>query len=82
MKVKQGKQEKGRTRRWVSVRRRGDPGEIQGRSIDLWGSVFRSVGGSMGEWNEGRCWHRGQGVGIRTRERIGRELGDVEGQGR
>ena len=26
----------GRTQRWVSVGQRGDPGEIQGRSIDLW----------------------------------------------
>ena len=61
--------------------RKGDPGEIQGRSIDLRGSVFRGFGGSMGEGNEGRCWHRGQGVGVRTREKTGRELGDVEGQG-
>ena len=29
--------------------RREDPGEIQGRSIDLRGSVFRGVGGSEGE---------------------------------
>ena len=43
--AREGKQ--GRTRRGVSVRRRGDPGEIQGRSIDLGVSVFRSVGGSM-----------------------------------
>ena len=34
----------GGTWRRVSVGRRGDPGEIQGRSIDLGGSVFRSVG--------------------------------------
>ena len=27
----------------MSVGRRGDPGEIQGRSIDLGNSVFRSV---------------------------------------
>ena len=39
----------GKTRRWVSVGRQGDPGEIQGRSIDLGGSVFRSVGGSIGK---------------------------------
>ena len=65
--AREGKQ--GETRRQVFVRRRGDPGEIQGRSIDLRGSVFRGVGGSMGEGNEGRCWHRGQGVGVRTRER-------------
>ena len=42
--AREGKQ--GKTRRWVSVRRGGDPGEIQGRSIDLRGSVFRGVGGS------------------------------------
>ena len=34
-----------RTRRWVSVGRRGDPGEIQGRSIDLGVLVFRGVRG-------------------------------------
>ena len=45
--VREGKLRK--TRRWASVGRRGDPGEIQGRSIDLRGSVFRSVGGSIGE---------------------------------
>ena len=28
---------------------RGDPGEIQGRSIDLRGPVFRGVGGSIGK---------------------------------
>ena len=42
--AREGKQ--GKTRRRVSVRRREDPGEIQGRSIDLRGSVFRGVGGS------------------------------------
>ena len=45
--AREGKQ--GKTQRWVSVGRRGDPGEIQGRSIDLGGSVFRSVGGSIGK---------------------------------
>ena len=44
--AREGKQ--GETRRRVSARRRGDPGEIQGRSIDLRSSVFRGVGGSMG----------------------------------
>ena len=53
--VREGKQ--GKTRGWVSVRRRGDPGEIQGRSMDLGVSVFRSVGGSIGNGNEeGGCW--------------------------
>ena len=33
----------GKTRRWVSVGRREDLGKIQGRSIDLGSSVFRSV---------------------------------------
>ena len=41
--ARKGKQ--GKTRRWVSMGRWGDSGEIQGRSIDLGGSVFRSVGG-------------------------------------
>ena len=45
--VREGKQ--GKTQRRVSVRQRGDPGEIQGRSIDLWDSVFRGVGGSIGK---------------------------------
>ena len=34
----------GKTQRWVSVGQREDLGKIQGRSIDLGGSVFRSVG--------------------------------------
>ena len=34
----------GKTQRRVSVGRRGDPGEIYGRSIDLGGLVFRGVG--------------------------------------
>ena len=41
-----------KTRRQVSMGRRGDPGEIQGRSIDLGGSVFGSVG--RGRRVEGR----------------------------
>ena len=45
--AREGKQ--GKSQRWVSVGGRGDPGEIQGRSIDLGGSVFRSVGGSIGK---------------------------------
>ena len=45
--AREGKQ--GKTRRWVSVGRRRDPGEIQGRSIDLRGSVFRGVRGSIGK---------------------------------
>ena len=59
--------EQGRTLRWVSIGRRGVPGEIQGRSIDLRGSMFRGVGGSMGKGDEGRCWRREHGVGIRVR---------------
>ena len=64
MKVKQEKQEKGsreKTQRWVSVRRRGDPGEIQGRSIDLGCSVFRGVGGSRGKET------RREGVGVESK---------------
>ena len=45
--AREGKQ--GKTRRQVFVGQREDPGEIQGRSIDLRGSVFRSVGGSIGK---------------------------------
>ena len=49
--AKEGKQ--GKARRWVSVGRRGDPGEIQGRSIDLKGF------GVQGYWRKYR--KRGQG---------------------
>ena len=41
------------------MRRRGDPGEIQGRSIDLRSSVFRGVGGSLrriGGGVESKVW--------------------------
>ena len=55
--MKQEKQEKG------SKERPGDgcpwdEGEIQGRSIDLGGSVFRSVRGSIGKGT------RREGVGV------------------
>ena len=62
--AREGKQ--GKTRRWVSMGRWGDPGEIQGRSIDLGGSVFRSVGGSIGKGT------RREGVGAESKVR-GRE---------
>ena len=55
-KTREGKQ--GKTWRWVSVRRRGDPGEIQGRFIDLGSSVFRGVGGSRGKET------RREGIGV------------------
>ena len=45
------KEDLGRIRRWVSMGGRGDLGKIQGRSIDLWGLVFRGV---RGEGKEGR----------------------------
>ena len=48
--AREGKQ--GKTQRRVSMRQRGDPGEIQERSIDLGGSVFGSVG--RGRRVEGR----------------------------
>ena len=72
--AREGKQ--GKTWRRVSVRRRGDPGEIQGRSIDLRGSVFRGVGGSIGKGT------RREGVGagdkvMRVRARGG--LGEGRG---
>ena len=57
--AREGKQEK--TRRRVSVRRRGDPGEIPGRSIDLRSLVFRGVGGSMGQ--EGKVLVQGARYG-------------------
>ena len=57
--AREGKQ--GETRRRVSVRRRGDPGEIQGRSIDLRGSVFRGVGGNRGKGT------RREGVGVESK---------------
>ena len=74
--AREGKQ--GETWRRVSVGRRGDPGEIQGRSIDLRGSVFRGVGGSIGKGT------RREGVGagdkvMRVRARGG--LGEGRGQG-
>ena len=70
--MKQEKQEKqGKTRRWVSVRRRGDPGEIQGRSIDLRSSVFRGVGGSMGKGT------RREGVGGTRTIECGGVLGSL-----
>ena len=72
--AREGKQ--GKTRRWVSVGRWGDPGEIQGRSIDLGSSVFRSVGGSIGKENEGKCGCRELSVGIWARRRTGKEQGE------
>ena len=49
-----------------------DEGEIQGRSIDLGGSVFRSVGREYGKGNkEGGCWRREQGTRIRARGGLG-----------
>ena len=55
--AREGKQ--GKTQRRVSMRSRGDPGEIQGRSIDLRDSVFRGVGGSMGRGTR-------EGVGVES----------------
>ena len=57
--AREGKQ--GKTRRWVSMGRRGDPGEIQGRSIDLRGSVFGGVIGSIGKGT------RREGVGAESK---------------
>ena len=73
MKVKQEKQ--GETRRQVSVRRRGDSGEIQGRSIDLGGSVFRSVGGSIGKGT------RREGVDAESKVTRMRARGGLGGEG-
>ena len=42
-------EKQGKTRGWVSMGRREDPGKIQGRSIDLRGLVFRGIGGSIGK---------------------------------
>ena len=72
------KQEKqGKTWRWVSVGRRGDPGEIQGRSIDLRGSVFRGVGGSTGKGTR-RAGRRRGGEG---ETRVTEEQGENVTQG-
>ena len=57
--AREGKQ--GKTRGWVSMGRWGDPGEIQGISIDLRGSVFRGVGSSIGKGTRG-----GEGVGAES----------------
>ena len=68
--AREGKQ--GKTQRRVSVRQRGDPGEIQGRSIDLGGSVFRSVGREYRKGNKERgSWCREQGTRIRARGGLG-----------
>ena len=65
--------EQGKTRRWVSMGLRGDPGEIQGRSIDLRGLVFRGVGGSIGKGTrrEG-VGAKGEVMRIRARGGLGR----------
>ena len=64
----------GKTRRWVSVGRRGDPGKIQGRSIDLGGSG--KMGRSRGD--PGKI-HRSWGFGVQECQRKYRE-GDKEGR--
>ena len=51
MKVKQGKRNLGEDPEMGVHGRKRRFGKIQGRSIDLWSSVFKSV---RGEWNEGR----------------------------
>ena len=82
--TKEVREEKlGKTRRRVSVRRRGDPGKIQGRSIDPRGSVFRGVGGSIGKGTR----RKGVGAGDNGYEgegkrRTGRGSGARMRQGR
>ena len=74
MTVKQEKQEKGKqgeTRRWVSVRRRGDPGKIH-RSKEF------GVQGCRREYGEGRCWRREQGTRIKVRGGQGEGMGEDE----
>ena len=59
---KQGYGDEGETRkgeleriqRWVSMGGREDLGKIQGRSIDQWSLVFRSVGGEGKGQGQGR----------------------------
>ena len=71
--AREGKQ--GKTQRWVSMGRRGDPGEIH-----------RSKGfGVQGCWRkyrkgdkEGRCWCREQGMRIRARGGLGGGGGEGE----
>ena len=77
-KVKQEKQEKEAGKdlevgvHETKGRSRGDPGKIQ-RSKEF------GVQGCRRKYGKGdkeeRCWHRGQGVGVRTRERTGKERG-------
>ena len=67
--AREGKQ--GETRRWVSVRRRGDPGEIH-RSKEF------GVQGCRRKYKEGRCWRRGQGTRIRARGGQGEGRGEDE----
>ena len=56
--AREGKQ--GETRRWVSVRRREDPGKIH-RSKEF------GVQGCRRKFEEGRCWCRERSVRIRVR---------------
>ena len=53
--------------------RRGDPGEIQGRSIDLGNSVFRSVG------RGGRVEGQGQPGVLRAKGIVGNTEGGSTG---
>ena len=74
MKVKREKQEKGSRERprdgysW-------EDGEIQGRSIDPGGSVFRSVGGSIGKGT------RREGAGAESEVSRMRARGGLGGEG-
>ena len=68
--AREGKQ--GKTRRRVSVRSRGDPGEIH-RSK---GFGVQGCRRKYGKGNEGRCGCREHGVGIRARRRTGKERGE------
>ena len=61
------------------MRRREDPGEIQGRSVDLRSSVFRGVGGSMGEGTrKGGVGAENKVMRIRVRGGLGEDRGEGE----
>ena len=54
-------------------RSRGDPGKIhRSKGFGVQGCRRKYGKGDK----EGRCWRRGQGVGVRTRERTGKERGE------
>ena len=71
--AREGKQ--GETRRWVSVRQRGDPGKIhRSKGFGVQGCQRKYREGD----EEGWCWCREQGMRIRARGGLGRGGGEGE----